>query len=157
MIVFHNYEVGGVDYSSLQNIPQVLYKYEMGESYSGYTENMKIGLMYISDYVFASPPEDWSLRVNNYDIDIDRNNNWLFLYPNPSYRNNCEWFLSKANDSTEGALCIYSSNNSTVGGDVYYYWVVNARHYIRPVFYLSSSVAYASGSGTQLDPIRLKV
>ena len=103
----------------------------------------KIGLMYVSDYMYAVPQDKWTLVGYNSDASKDYRAaisvNWMYmgLY---------EWTISR------------------FAGDAYYVFRVFSPGYVlylganyacgvRPVFYLSSSVNYASGSGSATDPI----
>ena len=107
----------------------------------------KIGLMYVSDYMYAAPQDKWTLvGYNSSDASKDyraaTSVNWMYmgLY---------EWTISRSADYSYCAFNVYdtgyvSSNN--VGNDAYG---------VRPVFNLSSSVNYVSGSGTAADPIRI--
>ncbi len=107
----------------------------------------KIGLMYVSDYMYAAPQDKWTLvGYNGSDASKDyraaTSVNWMYmgLY---------EWTISRSADYSYCAFNVYdtgyvSSNN--VGNDAYG---------VRPVFNLSSSVNYVSGSGTAADPIRI--
>ena len=103
------------------------------------TYSAKVGLMYASDYGFAAAPSAWTTNLCDYDGEAIKNVNWMYmgLY---------EWTISR------------------FAGDAYYVFRVFSPGYVlylganyacgvRPVFYLSSSVNYASGSGTAADPI----
>ena len=100
----------------------------------------KIGLMYVSDYGFAAAPSAWTANLNTYNGEAIKNVNWMYmgLY---------EWTLSRGADGSQGAFRV----NLTDGG----YDVGNDAFGVRPVFYLTSSVNYASGSGSATDPISI--
>ena len=106
----------------------------------------KIGLMYVSDYMYAVPQDKWTLVGYNSDALKDYRAaisvNWMYmgLY---------EWTLSRIADFSSIAFTVYNTgyvNSSYVG---------NRAYGVRPVFNLSSSVNYVSGSGTAADPIRI--
>ena len=106
----------------------------------------KIGLMYVSDYMYAVPQDKWTLVGYNSDASKDYRAaisvNWMYmgLY---------EWTISRTADYSNYAFCVYSTghvNDNNVGIIAYG---------VRPVFNLSSSVNYVSGSGTAADPIRI--
>ena len=107
----------------------------------------KIGLMYVSDYMYAAPQDKWTLvGYNGSDASKDyraaTSVNWMYmgLY---------EWTISRCAGSSYNAFGVYNTgdvNNSYVGNDACG---------VRPVFNLSSSVNYVSGSGTAADPIRI--
>ena len=100
----------------------------------------KIGLMYVSDYGFAAAPSAWTANLNTYNGEAIKNVNWMYmgLY---------EWTISRS--------AVYSDYASIVGntGFVGISSVGDDAYGVRPVFNLSSSVNYASGSGTAADPI----
>ena len=104
----------------------------------------KIGLMYVSDYMYAAPQDKWTLVGYNSDASKDyraaTSVNWMYmgLY---------EWTISRRADRSNFAFYVgYAGvvSNSNVG---------DSACGVRPVFNLSSSVNYVSGSGTAADPI----
>ena len=111
-----------------------------GTTSNGETEdNKKIGLMYASDYGFAAAPSAWTSTLYDYDGEAIISANWMYL-------GDYEWTLSRNADISER---VFSVN---ITGDVNY-GRANEMSAVRPVFYLSSSVNYASGSGYATDPI----
>ena len=115
------------------------------DEYSTETEySAKVGLMYVSDYMYAAPQDKWTLvgnRSETTDYRAATSVNWMYMGLN-------EWTISRRADYSGGAFYVNSDGrvNSSL---VYYYFAV------RPVFYLSSSVNYASGDGTKNSPIRV--
>ena len=103
----------------------------------------KIGLMYVSDYMYAAPQDKWTLVGYNNDASKDyraaTSVNWMYM-------GLLEWTISRYADVAYGVF-----NVNRTGGVSNYY--ANYALAVRPVFYLSSSVNYASGSGTAADPI----
>ena len=99
----------------------------------------KIGLMYASDYGFAAAPSAWTTALNNYDGEAIKSVNWMYM-------GLLEWTLSRY------ANCAYNVFLVRITGSVTDYDAYRA-YGVRPVFYLTSSVNYASGSGTAADPI----
>ena len=99
----------------------------------------KIGLMYASDYGFAAAPSAWTANLNTYNGEAIKNVNWMYmgLY---------EWTISRFADAAYIAFFVDRT------GGVNYNVADNA-YGVRPVFNLSSSVNYVSGSGTAADPI----
>ena len=105
----------------------------------------KIGLMYVSDYMYAAPQDKWTLVGNGSattDYRAATSVNWMYmgLY---------EWTISRLADGSYGAFRVNSTGdvlNSGVGGNAFG---------ARPVFSLTSSVNYVSGSGTAADPITI--
>ena len=103
------------------------------------TFSAKVGLMYASDYGFAAAPSAWTANLSSYNGEAIKNVNWMYM-------GLVEWTISRI------AYDAYNVFYVTNTGYVYY---LNARsaYGVRPVFYLSSSVNYASRSGTAADPI----
>ena len=132
------WKVGGNTETKIKNKPaKTVYQNEINSSPS---ETKKIGLMYASDYGFAAAPSAWTASLNTYNGAAIKSANWMYLGDN-------EWTISRNADRSDGAFLVYSTgnvNNVNVGS--------NASG-VRPVFSLSSSVNYASGSGSATDPI----
>ena len=99
----------------------------------------KIGLMYASDYGFAAAPSAWTTQLNSYNGEAIKNVNWMYM-------GLLEWTISRDADYSDRAFRVSDT------GRVYNFGANNALA-VRPVFYLTSSVNYASGSGTAADPI----
>ena len=100
----------------------------------------QIGLMYASDYGYATTSDYWT--KNLYDYDKANNKDWLFL---GSY----EWLLSPDSTSSNSTWCVYG------GGYVGSSYSVSVTIAVRPSFYLLSSVNYTGGDGTKNSPIRI--
>ncbi len=104
----------------------------------------KIGLMYVSDYYYSASPSAWTLFGNSSDTTKSycaaTSTNWLYLGSD-------EWTISHTSDTTVDAFIVYL-------GCVAYY-LVTTSNAVRPSFNLLSSVTYASGTGTNSDPIRI--
>ena len=137
-IATHAYKVGGMSFSTTNTAKQY-YNTEVGSSSSSTTDSMKIGLMYVSDYGFAASNSHWTTELYNYESATS--DNWLYL-------GSSEWTISRYSDTSHYAFRVYSS------GFVDNY-TVNRSFGVRPVFYLTSSITYASGSGLSTDPIRV--
>ena len=107
----------------------------------------KIGLMYVSDYMYAAPQDKWTL-VGMYgsgttaDYREAASVNWMYMGLN-------EWTISRHAGDPSRTFAVDCTG--FVGGS----YVGNAALGVRPVFNLSSSVNYVSGSGTAADPIRI--
>ena len=99
-----------------------------------------IGLIYPSDYVFASTDE--SCGQNPYDSTC-KNNNWL--YKGVSY-----WTISPIPSNTNGVF-------SVAGGGYLYGYSALSRGSIRPSVYLKSDIKIVSGSGTKDDAFKLEI
>ena len=106
----------------------------------------KIGLMYVSDYMYAAPQDKWTLVGYNSDASKDYRAaisvNWMYmgLY---------EWTISRRADGSNIAFTVDYT------GRVSNYYVGSRAYGVRPVFNLSSSVNYVSGSGTAADPYKV--
>lgn len=120
----------------IENHPAGVYLWEI--MVSNIILKSKIGLMYISDYGFASSPANWSSKMINYASVTNTNNNWLFLGV-------LEWTLTQVGGSN-GVAAIGTSGNV---------FVLNSIAVVRPAFYLNSNVKLTGGSGTETDPYRI--
>lgn len=101
------------------------------------SSNKKIGLMYVSDFGYASSFYFWQDVL---DFNIVNLNNWIF-------NGLIELTITPYIDDN-GNAGLFSTRNIFYSG-VYNYGIV------RPVFYLQSGVNYVSGKGTSDDPIRV--
>ena len=143
------WKVGGNSYTKIRDVvPSVAYQNEIvnpvpgSTSSNGETESSaKVGLIYASDYGFAAAPSAWISTLYDYDGEAIKSANWMYL---GAY----EWTISRSADDSNLAFYVYSD------GNVFSY-LVNGYFAVRPVFSLSSSVNYASGSGTAADPISI--
>ena len=107
---------------------------------TGTTYSAKIGLMYVSDYGFAATPSYWTTNMSSYRS--ARDNNWMYMGLD-------EWTISRDSSRSNYAFWVNCTGNLT------YKTVYNTNITVRPVFYLTSSITYVSGSGSSADPIRL--
>ena len=105
------------------------------------THTAKIGLMYVSDYGYATTPDYWTTNVYDYNTAAS-SKDWLFL---GSY----EWLLSR--DSGHSDIAWFVSSD----GKVYVAGSVTNTYAVRPSFYLLSSVNFAGGDGTSSSPFRI--
>ena len=101
--------------------------------------NAKVGLMYASDYGFAAAPSAWTTNLFDYDGEAIKSANWMYVGFN-------EWTISRDAGNSSNIFHVHAS------GYLYVSLVTNASG-VRPVFSLSSSVNYVSGSGSATDPI----
>ena len=134
------WQVGGFPDTYLSGSLKASYDYEVGANQTGYEETMKIGLMYVSDYVYASSSNNWTATLYDYGESTDPNEGWLYLGSN-------EWTISRSSSHSSSAWGVGSVGFLNHG------YGVNGARAVRPSFYLSSSVNYVSGSGTSADPI----
>ena len=118
-----------------------LYTKERGTGvYSSHatTSNDYIGLIYPSDYGFASTDE--SCSQDPY-IDACENNNWL-------YNGVWYWTISPYSSHARGVF-------NVSGGGYLYSLNALARESVRPSLYLKSDIKIVSGSGTKDDMFKL--
>ena len=130
------WKVGGLSSSHFKSSLKTNYDYEVGVYQTGYEETMKIGLMYVSDFVYSSSSNNWTVSLMDYGFSSNPNEDWI--------RTN--WTISRSlNDSGSvwGVVGEYldGGRNASMDG------------HISPTFYLKSSITYVSGSGTSDDPI----
>ena len=114
--------------------------------YSDTAPTSKIGLMYISDYGYATDPTIWNTyNLGEYTI---TNNvtplNWMYMGLN-------EWAITRQSGSLTGMFAVYATGNAYTGnasGNFFYA--------VRPVFYLvSNTTINGQHKGTIGDPIRI--
>ena len=139
-----NWKVGGNTYQNILNVAvKTKYQNEILSPAENTTYSAKIGLMYASDYGYASSPENWAITASNYS-----DNNWL-------YNGLIEWTIFRDSALSDTAFEIYY-NGSLVSEGVYDYAVMNTGfNAIRPVFYLKSDVAIEGETGSMADPYRV--
>ena len=136
-----NWHVGGTTFTNVYSSPvHITYGYEIGSI----TYSAKIGLMYVSDYGYATSPSKWATNLGSYDNSTVRDSNWLYLGLN-------EWTISRSSDTSLLSFHVYSS------GSVDYATVSFNKNAIRPCFYLNSDVLFASGDGSQSNPFRIQI
>ena len=130
------WQVGGFPDTYYNDSLKTNYDYEVGVNQTGYEE-----LMYVSDYVYASSSNNWTATLLDYGYSTDPNEGWLYL-------GDYEWTVSRYSDASSIAFGVNG------GGGIINLGVRGA-YAICPSFYLSSSVNYVSGSGTEAYPIRI--
>lgn len=104
--------------------------------------NIPIGLMYVSDYVYATNPVSWSYSLSDYNL--VRDSNWL-------YNSMSEWTITR--NSADGDVFQINNNGSVSSAMIGYTGGFNNT---RPVFYLNFDVKYISGTGTESDTYRIQ-
>ena len=139
-IATHAYKVGGMAWDTSATAKDY-YDTEIGSSSRSTTDSMKIGLMYVSDYGFAASNNYWTTPIYNYNGGA-QNNNWMFTGLSE---------LTITRMSSNSAAIFYLISLGWINGTV----TAAGSGAVRPVFYLTSSTQYVSGSGTSSDPIRI--
>ena len=98
--------------------------------------------MYASDYGFAAAQSAWTANLSTYKGEAIKNVNWMYMGLS-------EWTISRYADNSGSAFVVFSTGGVGFNGVGYFEFGA------RPVFYLSSSVSYVEGDGTQNSPIRI--
>ena len=148
MIESHDYQVGGNTWTNLiTTVGKQKYENELVNPASDIKETAKIGLMYVSDYGYATDPSYWTTVVYRTDAQNYRlaaTSNWMYmgLY---------EWTISRYSGHGDISFDVGAT------GDVRNDYVSTNFLAARPVFYLASNVAYDGGNGTIDSPIRLSL
>ena len=143
----HTWKVGGNTWSNIaeQTAPNA-YQNEINSPATNKTVNAKVGLMYVSDYMYAVPQDKWTLYGYNSNSSSDYRAaigvNWMYmgLY---------EWILAPPTNNSNYAFNVNGDGNMYVG-------TVSSCVATRPVFYLKSTISYAGGSGDSAKPILVK-
>lgn len=134
------WSVGGFDSSNLssQNAKGI-YELEINPT-SKTTYPAKIGLMYVSEYMYAAEPTYWNYVAGNNTTNgynLSKGNDWMLSTDYP-------WTISRRSDSSNVALGVTSS-----GGVSYHNYVFTDYNAVRPSFSLSSyaTITIPTGAG----------
>lgn len=143
-IAVTNWIIGGNTWDNIgaQNA-KTAYTNELVNPATQETFKGRIGLMYVSDYMYGAIPDGWSNIGNNYDDPINgyqsvKGENWL-------YTGDEDWLITQNTDNEETVFYIYDD------GNIRDYSVTSVSG-VRPTFYLQQDVEYFSGTGTSTDP-----
>lgn len=112
---------------------------EISDKKNGKYVTDKIGLPYISDYIYAYDSTD-----SEYGKKISKTNNWFF-------QDNI-WFITRVNynnkmDMEYYEYVFYLKNDGLIDVSL-----VNEAKNVTPCFYLKSNIKYISGTGSLVDP-----
>lgn len=143
MIANTTLKIGG--WSSYSIFPHQVYEYERGTTvYSGRPTTWygKIGLMYLSDYGYATDIELCQQNLYNYENTNCKNNNWLF-------NNNSQWSIVHVSNSQGKSFSITSSGWVSTSNATY------SQAIIRPTIFLYKNVLFESGTGTIDNPYKI--
>ena len=152
MIETAKYYLGG--YKSYSITPVDMYNYERKISGSSYYYGSnpnswagKLGLMYLSDYGYASDVCETKALYNSSssnDLRACNTTNWLY-----NIKVN-EWLLPQGTSNSLYAFYVRSVGDAGYNGGVGGYQLA-----VRPVLYLTSSVQITGGNGTSSSPYTL--
>ena len=141
MIISAVWKVGGnTSTNILNNSVRTVFTNEITNPVNN-TYTAKIGLMYVSDYGYASVASRWTTMMEESSSGHANIDNYLFLRFN-------DWTITPNSGNSNNVYSIESEGIVTTAS-------VNAAYGIRPAFYLKDSVMYVSGTGTISDPIRV--
>ena len=153
--------LGNVEYNSGFGNTKEIYVQERSvtvHSGNSQTWNGKIGLVYSSDYMYASSlcyndsakiafdynSCEWNAKCDtDYRSETCKSTNWLLD------TNNFFWTMSSSSTSLTDAMFVSEAGDVTMGAVTF----VTAG--LRPSLYLSSDATYISGSGTLSDPFEI--
>ena len=142
------WKVGGHTGANIHLTPaQTVYQNEVVQPNPGTTSNgeteysAKFGLMYVSDYGFAAAPSAWTTKLGFYNGEAIKNVNWMYMGLD-------EWTISRYAYLSNSAHFVRDDGSLSSCG-------VTTELGVRPVFYLTSSVNYVSGSGEATNPITI--
>ena len=143
-------------------VPATAYRNEVVNPYprnnsadGGTVYSAKIGLMYVSDYGFAAGPSAWTTILSKYANTSIISINWLYMGLK-DYTIARAIELEPSDDGDEDEYIAYDRHLfmiSSAGGVTIQN--ISFGRGVRPAFYLSSSVTYKSGTGTQSKPIMI--
>ena len=142
------WQIGGIDSREFvnQQVPY-LYNLELGNNKtSRLSSPTKIGLMYVSDYLYAAPKEKWTLcGYNRVDLSQDYSKaykeDWI-------YNKDFPWTISR-DTAMPNVYIVHSRGSIANTGEM------SDTNTVRPTFYLSSDVTISSGNGTSSAPYKL--
>ena len=155
---------------------KTVYDYEIGTNSKTKqkTDNEKIGLLYVSDYLYGATPSNWNKQpfnnkwgYTNDGTNFDKYNNpagnWPVGQVNNDYRSATdsnwlymglwEWLITVNNDRETPVLAF---RVRAVGSFISDY-VGRGAIVVRPTFYITNDVKYKSGTGTANNPYILDV
>jgi len=148
MIESTTWKVGGMTETDRDNGAKAVYTAEMITNGSTEYED-EIGLMYVSDYMYAASPTYWSYSgYNSSDATKDYraaiNDNWM-------YSGVYEWSITRPSGNTVASFHL-TSEGRVFNNNVYNYY-----YGARPVFNLKSNVVWMGGDGSKILPYRVSL
>lgn len=128
----NTYYVNGIVLDTNNTIKDI---YDLEMNNLGSTVECKIGLMYVSDYNYGSMVSNWN------DYSLISNNNWLNIGID-------NWLLTRNSGDNNSNYYINSSGIVSSA-------TVEQTYFIRPVFYLDSTISITGGNGLETNPYRI--
>lgn len=128
----NTYYVNGIVLDTNNTIKDI---YDLEMNNLGSTVECKIGLMYVSDYNYGSMVSNWN------DYSLISNNNWLNIGID-------NWLLTR--NSWDNNSNYYINSSGIVSSAT-----VEQTYFIRPVFYLDSTISITGGNGLETNPYRI--
>lgn len=128
----NTYYVNGIVLDTNNTIKDI---YDLEKNNLGSTVDCKIGLMYVSDYNYGSMVSNWN------DYSLISNNNWLNIGID-------NWLLTRNSGDNNSNYYINSSGIVSSA-------TVEQTYFIRPVFYLDSTISITGGNGLETNPYRI--
>lgn len=128
----NTYYVNGIVLDTNNTIKDI---YDLEMNNLGSTVDCKIGLMYVSDYNYGSMVSNWN------DYSLISNNNWLNIGID-------NWLLTRNSGDNNSNYYINSSGIISSA-------TVEQTYFIRPVFYLDSTISITGGNGLETNPYRI--
>ena len=134
------WKVGGNTWESIgtQSV-KTAYTNEIVSPAEGTTYQDEIGLMYVSDYMYAVDPSGWTtVGSGTTDYRAIKGDNWMYM-------GEVDWTISRRLVYAYDAFCVGGGGSVT-------YTAVSLPRGVRPSFYLNSNVEFEGGSGLSSDP-----
>ena len=163
IISTNNWYITKVTYSNaLINNSKIVYNYEIGKNKPD-SENLetKIGLIYLSDYMYSASPQFWNLVLYASIIYPDSNGNYGPEYDYRKVKNSNQSWIATNEDDLWFITLNYKATNNTVFvlGNVGFCGTntVNSNNFVYPSFYLINNTKLSTGDGSYNNPFRLSL
>lgn len=121
--------------------PNDIYENEINSGTTTWTG--RVGIMYLSDYAYATDLSKCSNVIADYSNSSCSSNNWL-------KSSSDEWTISNYNNNYEQIY--YIGTDGSINTDDFL-----IEHNFRPTLYLKSEQAFQGGTGTLADPYQLVI
>ena len=146
-IATHTWKVGEIT-APTPNTAKPFYDIEAGNSSNGVTDNIKIGLIYLSDYLYSMNYDDWTTEFSEYgDLSFDFDINfWLYN------ANLMVWTITAI---TSGMEPFILNSVFVIDASIYSPKILSVSLATLPCFYLTSTVQYVDGNGSIENPYRI--